>query len=54
VDVVPEGDGSSIKEALLAYLSSAAGPGIDVDMRFLDEINWGQSAKRPNFRCEIP
>lgn len=53
VDVVPEGDGSAILEPLRSYLSSVAGPGIEVDIQFRNEIDWGSSAKRPYFRSEI-
>ena len=53
VDVVPEGDGSAIREQLHNYLSAVAGRGIDVELNFCESIDWGQSAKRPSFRSEI-
>jgi phenylacetate-coenzyme A ligase PaaK-like adenylate-forming protein len=53
VDVVPEGDGSEIRERLNSYLCAVAGPGIDVELNFCESIDWGQSAKRPSFRSEI-
>lgn len=53
VDVVPEGDGSAIREQLYNYLCAVAGPGIEVELNFCDSIDWGQAAKRPSFRSEI-
>ena len=53
VDVVPESDGGEIREQLYNYLCAVAGPGIDVELKFCDSIDWGQSAKRPSFRSEI-
>lgn len=53
VDVVPEGDGSAIRERLHSYLQTVAGPGIEVELRFCEEIDWGGAAKRLGFRSEI-
>lgn len=52
-DVVPEGDGSSIRERLYTLLCTVAGPGIEIELNFVRAIDWGQSAKRPSFRSEI-
>lgn len=53
VDVVPESEGSVDHGRLHDYLCAVAGPGIEVDITYRDAIDWGQSAKRPGFRCEI-
>jgi phenylacetate-coenzyme A ligase PaaK-like adenylate-forming protein len=40
-------------DAIAALLRQRAGPGFEVEVRACKEIDWGQSRKRPGFRCEI-
>ena len=36
-----------------SYLQGCTGPEFDIEVKACQEIDWGQSRKRPAFRCEI-
>jgi phenylacetate-CoA ligase len=36
-----------------AFLKERAGPEFDIEVNACEQIDWGQSRKRPGFRCEI-
>jgi phenylacetate-coenzyme A ligase PaaK-like adenylate-forming protein len=39
--------------AVSAFLKERTGPEFDIEVRACAQIDWGQSLKRPGFRCEI-
>jgi phenylacetate-coenzyme A ligase PaaK-like adenylate-forming protein len=39
--------------AVTAFLRERAGPEFDIEVKACRQIDWGQSRKRPGFRCEI-
>ena len=39
--------------AVTTYLQESTGPDFDIEVKACEEIDWGQSQKRPRFRCEI-
>jgi phenylacetate-CoA ligase len=39
--------------AATTYLQNCTGPGFAIEVKACEEIDWGQSRKRPGFRCEI-
>jgi len=39
--------------AVTTYLRQSTGPDFDIEVKACEEIDWGQSRKKPRFRCEI-
>ena len=39
--------------AMTIFLQERAGPEFDIEVKACEQIDWGQSRKRPGFRCEI-
>ncbi len=39
--------------AVTTFLQESAGPEFDIEVKARAQIDWGQSRKRPGFRCEI-
>ena len=38
---------------ITTFLKERAGPEFDIEVKACEEIDWGQSRKRPAFRCEV-